>query len=222
MPTMAYIEDEYSRLTVTTSTPLGCSSLAPGQLEIMLDRRLNQDDNRGLGQGVLDNHPTRHIFRIVLEKRVQNCRATAENHPAGFPTLSSHVVSQTLLNPIIRMLKVDDGEEFSNGAYTFVKQEIGVDISMPILKNNVFVKGTPHVGLVVHRQFLDICFSDQAFFQQFRLSEGVVNVSNLIPGDMNKKLYKTSLSFLTVGTQVDLNGNQEICPMKMQAFILGS
>ena len=38
-----------------SGSPLGGSSLAPGQMEIMLDRRLAQDDNRGLFQGVQDN-----------------------------------------------------------------------------------------------------------------------------------------------------------------------
>lgn len=74
MPTAAYIEDKTYRLTVLTAGPLGCASLKQGQLEIMLDRRLNQDDNRGLGQGVTDNHPTRHTFNVILEKRKENCQ----------------------------------------------------------------------------------------------------------------------------------------------------
>lgn len=74
MPTSIYIEDKTSRLSVLTSSPLGCSSLQDGQVEIMLDRRLNQDDNRGLGQGVLDNHPTKHIFRVLLEKKTHKCQ----------------------------------------------------------------------------------------------------------------------------------------------------
>ena len=63
IPVSAYIEDDKTRLTVLTGSPLGTSSLLEGQIEIMLDRRLNQDDNLGLGQAVLDNRPTKHIFR---------------------------------------------------------------------------------------------------------------------------------------------------------------
>lgn len=51
IPSMAYIQDSSSRLTLITRTPLGGSSLQSGQLEIMMDRRLMQDDNRGLFQG---------------------------------------------------------------------------------------------------------------------------------------------------------------------------
>lgn len=74
MPTTIYIEDKSTRLTLLTGSPLGCSSLREGQIEVMLDRRLNQDDELGLRQKVHDNHPTKHIFRLILERRNQHCQ----------------------------------------------------------------------------------------------------------------------------------------------------
>ena len=39
-----------------------------GEFQVVLDRRLYQDDNRGLGQGVTDNKITPANFRLVVER----------------------------------------------------------------------------------------------------------------------------------------------------------
>ena len=55
----------------------------------MLDRRLMQDDHRGLGQGVKDNMVTHELFRLLLEDR----HSTA--------SVSSGVYSETWLKKTI-------------------------------------------------------------------------------------------------------------------------
>nr|CAH7768407.1 unnamed protein product [Callosobruchus chinensis] len=220
MPTMAFIEDSETRLTVVTGSPLGCSSLSSGQLEVMMDRRLNQDDNLGLGQGVLDNRPTRHVLRILVEKRQQQqCRTTADNHPSGFPTVSSHVSSQSLLNPLIRLLRVDDEDDTSSAFYAAAQDAVGVDMSMPSLRTGVYVKGAEHVGVTVHRQLLDLCFTQTDTLRDFPLSRGTINISSVIPMEPEKKLRRTSLTFMLVKKEVDGRANIPLCPMEVQAFI---
>ena len=47
---------------------MGVASLADGAVELMLDRKLGQDDNRGLGEPVRDNHPLRVKLVLLHEK----------------------------------------------------------------------------------------------------------------------------------------------------------
>lgn len=102
-------------------------------------------------------------------------QATTQNHPAGFPSVAAFVASQTLLNPMLRLLRVEDYDEVSKGAFASEEQDFGVDFSMPMLKTNVFVKGKHYIGMILHRQFLDVCFSDRVLLQQFPLSQGSVS-----------------------------------------------
>lgn len=65
----AYLQDSKKRVSLLTKQASGTASLQDGQLDVWLDRTLAQDDARGLGQPVVDNLPTLHQFRLVLEKR---------------------------------------------------------------------------------------------------------------------------------------------------------
>uniref|UniRef100_A0A8C1B0S5 mannosyl-oligosaccharide 1,3-1,6-alpha-mannosidase n=1 Tax=Cyprinus carpio carpio TaxID=630221 RepID=A0A8C1B0S5_CYPCA len=106
MPAMAYIQDSQYRLTLHTAQALGVSSLASGQLEVILDRRLMQDDNRGLGQGLKDNKRTANRFRLLLERRSEETdKHPVDSRSVSFPSLLSHMTS-TILNHDVLALPV--------------------------------------------------------------------------------------------------------------------
>lgn len=102
MPIMAYLQDAQNRLTLHTAQALGVSSLHDGQLEVILDRRLMQDDNRGLGQGLKDNKRTCNHFRLLLERRTPG-REVREGASASFPSLLSHLTSMYLNTPVLAL-----------------------------------------------------------------------------------------------------------------------
>uniref|UniRef100_A0A452E7L3 Alpha-mannosidase n=1 Tax=Capra hircus TaxID=9925 RepID=A0A452E7L3_CAPHI len=101
MTTMAYIQDAERRLTLLSAQSLGVSSLKSGQIEVIMDRRLMQDDNRGLEQGVHDNKITANLFRILLEKRSVNMEE--DQKAVSYPSLLSHITSSFLNHPVFPM-----------------------------------------------------------------------------------------------------------------------
>ncbi|ESN93202.1 hypothetical protein HELRODRAFT_143339, partial [Helobdella robusta] len=50
-----FIEDNFYRVTLISNMGHAASSLNLGEIEVMLDRRVDQDDWRGLNEGVTDN-----------------------------------------------------------------------------------------------------------------------------------------------------------------------
>ncbi|TNN79412.1 Alpha-mannosidase 2 [Liparis tanakae] len=69
MSSAAFVQDAASRLTLLSAQSQAAAALRPGELEVVLDRRLQQDDNRGLGQGVTDNKLTASLYQLLLEDR---------------------------------------------------------------------------------------------------------------------------------------------------------
>ncbi|KAL3526463.1 hypothetical protein ACH5RR_011119 [Cinchona calisaya] len=101
MPSLAFMQGSNGlRFSVHTRQSLGVASLKNGCLEIMLDRRLTRDDGRGLGQGVMDNHPVNVVFHILLESNIsQIANPVSNSHPLS-PSLLSHLVGAHLNYPV--------------------------------------------------------------------------------------------------------------------------
>jgi len=94
MPTMGYIQDYQNRIYVLTGQPLGVTSRRNSWIDVFLDRRLLQDDQRGLNQGVVDNRQTKEVFKVFFE---------ATPFQATKPSLEAQLESQKLLSPPIIM-----------------------------------------------------------------------------------------------------------------------
>jgi len=52
---VTYVQDNRGRVSLILGQPMGVSSQREGGLEVMLDRRLQYDDGRGMGEGIMDN-----------------------------------------------------------------------------------------------------------------------------------------------------------------------
>ncbi|GJP43794.1 hypothetical protein CLOM_g3207, partial [Closterium sp. NIES-68] len=103
MPALAFLQDPSGlRFSVHTRQAVGAASLKSGWLEMVLDRRLNQYDQRGLAQGVTDNRPLHSLFHLLLEANTSSRPAPSRSSSAPLnPSLLSHRISSHLNYPPI-------------------------------------------------------------------------------------------------------------------------
>ncbi|XP_076234440.1 alpha-mannosidase 2 isoform X2 [Calliopsis andreniformis] len=203
MAASAYIEDKRVRLTVLTAQPLGVSSMASGQIEIMQDRRLLQDDNRGLGQGVTDNLLTTHLFTLVLEKKKHLCSSPtpSSNHPAGLLSLYGHLASEELLHPIIAMHPESSLPFDLNAYFSPLRYDLPVDINIVSFRVFSVPEGAGKgIGMVLHQAALDMCWNDNSYLRHFNVSEsGEIHLTKFLNYIDDWAISKAPLTFHNVG-----------------------
>jgi len=93
MPTMAWLASSSKRMTFTGAQPTGVG-FHEGAMILMLDRRGNQDDARGLGQGITDSRPVEMRFGVLMETEGLKERATEK----------ALLIRNWMLNPSIELV----------------------------------------------------------------------------------------------------------------------
>lgn len=121
-----YIEDDTTRMSIHSAQALGVSSLSSGQIEIMLDRRLSSDDNRGLQQGVRDNKRTVAHFRIVIEP-MSSSSGNKKEERVGFHSHVGHLATWSLHYPLVKMIGDATPKSISSKN---VEQELNCDLHL--------------------------------------------------------------------------------------------
>uniref|UniRef100_A0A0N5ARF2 Alpha-mannosidase n=1 Tax=Syphacia muris TaxID=451379 RepID=A0A0N5ARF2_9BILA len=120
MPGAAFIQDDKNRLSLLGAQANGVASLKPGSLEVMLDRRLLQDDGRGLFSGVTDNKKTMSSFILLVESMNGTDKSEA---PIYFHSIFAHRFSLQLHYPIMSI--------FANKDERRAKTYSGLSSSLP-------------------------------------------------------------------------------------------
>ncbi|ODN03448.1 Alpha-mannosidase 2 [Orchesella cincta] len=235
LPTATYIEDSDLRMTIVSKQPLGTASLSSGEVEVMLDRRLNQDDNRGAGQGCLDNVETLNTFKVLFE--TPDC----EDKDAAIKPPMLSLTAQRTLHSLLHPLKAFVGPTepttagFSGVAdYTTAQnpENLACDVQvvdMPMLptyenslEDDTYVP-TPQVGFLLHRVGFD-----GRFFNNIPITECSTDDSRLgrfhlhdVSGDLfQPKVQQMTLSFIHEGKSLYSNESILLKPMEVYGFLL--
>lgn len=111
-----------------TSSAHGVASLQPGELEVVLDRKLLQGDWRGLNEGVTDNVPTHSHFVLLFERRHKS--AIKKDSLMCYPSPMALVLSDILEQPLDVLMSAKHSDSSK-----MVKK--GLDLPLPSLPYNI-------------------------------------------------------------------------------------
>ncbi|XP_050568903.1 alpha-mannosidase 2x [Cygnus atratus] len=221
MPAMAYIQDAQSRLTLHTAQALGVSSLGSGQLEVILDRRLMQDDNRGLGQGLKDNKRTCNRFRLLLERRA-TANKVQDSRPVSFPSLLSHITSMHL-NAEALVLPVAQEKPAPPALRSFAPLSATVPCDFHILNLRTLQAEddslpSAEAALILHRKGFDCSLEARNLGFNCTTSQGKLALGSLFRGLELGSLQPTSLTLMYPLGTASNSTTIRLDPMEIATF----
>ncbi|XP_035246262.1 alpha-mannosidase 2 isoform X2 [Anguilla anguilla] len=220
MTTMAYIQDPNARLTLLSGQSLGVASLKSGQVEVIMDRRLMQDDNRGLGQGVQDNKITANLFRLLLEKRNQlDEREKAQ--PVSYPSLLSHISSMYLNHPLIPMAVSLDFESISLSPFSPLASSLPCDVHLVNLRTIQSMEGagpSNEAALILHRRGFDCEFSNRNTGLLCMTNRGKILVDKLFSELTVGSITPVSLSLMHTSDRGRGQREIQLKPMEISTY----
>lgn len=207
MPGAAYIQDRNVRLTILSAQPLGVSSLNEGQIEIMQDRKLLQDDNRGLDQPVTDNRPTLSIFKLVVEAKSPICNEVDSQW--GRLSENAYTNLQNLLYPVHKLLSFDQNLSTSNKEY--FAPILSLPANIHLITSLVLPGG---LGVLLQSTSIDKCFESQS-----NKEANKVNLSHIFPLKSNDRVYKSTLTFNDMLTELS-SLEISLCENNLDAYFI--
>ena len=156
MPSGAYIQDSNNRLNVLSGQPLGVASQEKSSLQIFLDRRLDQDDNRGMEQAMNDNVLTTSKFLMFFEEVNKHVKSIGQYHPS----LLSQTLSFDLINPIVKLILNNDESTVKSNIKLSKSEGFSCDLRLVNMRTMQQLNEEPEenkVGLIIHRLSHEDC-----------------------------------------------------------------
>ena len=148
--TMAFLQDEEARLTIHLEHAHGVGSQNNGELEVMLDRFLMQDDGRGVAEALKDEQITKTQLRIQLETDGYCAYGCTLRNPSD---LTQRTNEDFNYPPFITFEQVRS--QFPLFDYKPLKSELPCNVHLVMLKPVTYNVNDPRIGMMFHRQVTD-------------------------------------------------------------------
>uniref|UniRef100_A0A8W8HKJ2 Glycosyl hydrolase family 38 C-terminal domain-containing protein n=1 Tax=Magallana gigas TaxID=29159 RepID=A0A8W8HKJ2_MAGGI len=220
LPAVAFIEDDKTRFSVLTAQSLGVASLKTGEIQVMLDRTLNQDDMRGLGQGVRDNKVTPNRFRLLFERR---STPPIKAKLSGFPSMFAHVAYLHLVHKIQKIPQKSSIEVPPLLSHSsFLSVPLPCDVHLLNLRSlqksyDGDIKRGDDSALLLHRFGVDCGIPSSGL--QCKDTQGKVKLRDLFNDALGvKEIQRTSLTLLHDKGPTSLDSDLTLSPMEIYSF----
>ncbi|XP_072309495.1 alpha-mannosidase 2 [Eucyclogobius newberryi] len=224
MTSAAFLQDQdqnqdqtRSRLTLLSAQSQAVAALKPGFLELVLDRRLQQDDNRGLGQGVTDNKCTQSQLHLLMEE--------VGGAWGSHLSLLAHLSSLSIMHPVVTMATPEPSTHASKiSPYTAISSSLPCDLHLLNMRTleSQQEAGSPsqEVALLLHRKGFD-CNAVPAPKPACTWREHQeINLSDVLAPLRLRSVRPSGLTLLRLDEQPDSAHQEEhkIPPMEIRAF----
>ncbi|KAH7300262.1 hypothetical protein KP509_24G053700 [Ceratopteris richardii] len=244
MPSLAFLQgSEGHRFSLHSRQSLGVASLKSGALEVMLDRRLTRDDERGLGQGVLDNRPMDVTFHLLLESNVTSLPSIAASTPR-VPSLLSHRILAQLNYPMHTFFgNIENASDVqaSHLQKTFAPLAVNFPCDLHVVSLKMpeplgFSASTSHGAeyvLILHRRGWDNSYCRRGQMQCRTVADEQVNAQDIFVELDSSIATPSSLNLIHDSTRdfgyIEISGRKggkgsehkwliDMAPMEIQAF----
>lgn len=202
-----FMQDDSTRLTLMTTHAQGAASYNEGELEVMLDRRIMGDDNRGMGEGVLDSIRMEHNFYLTVELFKER---KTENYQA--PSLFAQHLTNYLNYPInIFTFNREVNHEKNVELFSY---QFPCDFHLANLRTLSANHGMPSKSalMVVHRMGYDCQFN----YEMCKKSNNVYDTQFLNEIQVSK-LQRMSLTGNNLRSTVN-SFNEPLEPMELRTY----
>ncbi|CAL1536288.1 unnamed protein product [Lymnaea stagnalis] len=209
------LEDHTTRLTVLSAQSHGVASLDTGQIEVMLDRQLLYDDNRGLGEGVRDIKTTVSRYVLLAERRSSPRHLSSNYASLSLPALT---IQDMLLQPMLTYYTTIDSDIFFH-SLSPLTTSLPCDTSAVSLRSlvtgNLNYNGT---SVILHRRGYDCDFPHANLLCS--PSDSSVSFDKLFTQFSYTNLRETTLTHTVVKRAVNPAEKLKIAPMELMAYHL--
>lgn len=178
---------------------------------------MDQDDFRGLVQGVQDNLPTLNVFKLHVE-RIDSCAQRPPDYAGGYLTETMHTAMNELLYPVEKLIwQHGDGWPGVLPHFGQDHQQLDIGTEIPVLRNLRNVRGSlknrkSSVGLMLNRYHLEQCDGNEQ-------ESGDINLLHVLGKKKNVDIFRAPLTMLEKQQKLAAPTIQ-MCPMEINAFIV--